>query len=379
MTSKHFHKLILRKKIKRTIHASTLEIDVPDDLNELFKFKAGQYLTFRTTVNGEELRRSYSINSSSIADEALQVTVKKVKDGRVSNHFVDTLQAGDTLEVMPPLGQFVLPETIPVKNFFYAAGSGITPIFGLIKTILHSNNNTAVNLQYGNFEREQVIFFDEFEQLKGKFSKRFSITHHFTNAINSLPKKSFFGKMFAKSESPSSDENFEAGDFTSEKLIALSKLHENFLSAEHFICGPGQMIPQLEATLLTLGVPQNHIHHEYFAAADTPKKSEAENLIVAGSSGQEAAKLTVTLDGETQTFELAAGKTILRESMEQGLDVPYACEAGVCATCKAMCLKGKVKLRANNVLSDAELAEGYILTCQAEALTQEVIVDYDQA
>lgn len=381
MTDRHFHTLTLAKKIERTDQACTLEFSVPGDLKDIYAFKAGQYLTFKTSVNGEELRRSYSINSASVGDEPLQVTVKKVKQGRVSNLFVDSLKEGDVLEVMPPLGQFVLPESLPEKTYFYAAGSGITPIFGLVKTLLGSSQSAQVNLQYGNYNREQVIFYAEFEALQAQYAERFSLTHHYTDAKNPKPKQGLFAKLLGKEQAPIANKEFEAGDFTVDKLLAMSKLHPDFAQASHYICGPGQMIPQLEAALLSLGVKQEDIHHEYFAAADAASTASSDQVQASGSDGSAAkllaSRLTVTLDGETETFYLPAGETVLRASIEEGLSVPYACESGVCATCKAKCLKGKVKLRSNAVLSNSELAEGYILTCQAEALTDELHVDYD--
>ena len=376
MTSKHFHKLILRKKIIRTRFASTLELDVPDNIKDVFKYKAGQYLTFKTLVAGEELRRSYSINSSAVNNEPLQVTIKKVKNGRVSNYFVDSLLAGDELDVMPPQGQFILPDKIPRKSYFYAAGSGITPIFGLIKTILQADSNSHVNLQYGNLDIEQIIFYNEIEQLESQYAERFAITHHLTNGTKA-PQRGLLEKAFGNFKKNKTKKSFEIGDFTAEKLLVICENTDDFLNAEHFICGPGQMIPQLEAALLSVGVAKEKIHHEYFAADNVKKEAEEENLIVTDISGTKKCKLTVTLDGETEVLELPAGETILRASMQQGLDVPYACEAGICATCKALCIKGKVRLRSNSVLSDTELAEGYILTCQAEAVTEELIIDYD--
>ena len=375
MTDRHFHTLSIAKIIHRTALASTIELAVPPELQDLYAFEAGQYLTFKTELNGEELRRSYSINSASGNNDPLQVTVKKVKDGKISNHFLNNLKVGDELEVMPPLGQFVLTENISDKTFFYAAGSGITPIFGLIKTLLTNKTTAQVNLQYGNYERDQVIFFDEFEALQQEYSERFELQHHYTNAKTVDAETGFFGKMFTKKSEPV-EQYFETGDFTAEKLKLFSKTQSNFAQRNHYICGPGQMIPELEKTLLDLGVSQDNIHHEYFAAAvDTNTSSES--VKIEASSASANAKLTVTLDGDTDTFELPAGETILRASIEEGLSVPYACESGVCSTCKARCVSGEVRMRSNSVLSDSEIEEGFILTCQSEAVSSEVVVDYD--
>ena len=374
MSDRHFYTLTIAKLLQRTEHASSIELSVPCELKNLFTFKAGQYLTFKTQLNGEELRRSYSINSASVGNEALQVTVKKVKDGKVSNHFVDNLVVGDEIDVMPPLGQFVLSDQPSGKTFFYAAGSGITPVYGLIKTLLKTNDSAKVNLQYGNYERSQVIFFDEFENLQQEYQARFELQHHYTNAKKTESGKGLFAKMFSK-KTASEEQYYEAGDFTASKLKEFSKTQENFIKSDHYICGPGQMIPELENALLNLGVAQNNIHHEYFsAAADATTQTKTASTVSTSGS----AKLTVTLDGDTEIFDLPAGETVLRASIEQGLSVPYACESGVCSTCKAKCLSGAVRMRSNSVLSDSEIAEGYILTCQAEAVSSEVVVDYDQ-
>ena len=379
MTDRHFHPLTLVKKINQTDLACTLEFEVPDEFKELYKFKAGQYLTFKVIQDGQELRRSYSINSCSYDEEPLQVTVKKVQGGKVSNHFVDELKVGDILPTMPPLGQFVLPEIVAHKTYFYAAGSGITPIYGLIKTILHSQKTVHVELHYGNYSRNQVIFYDDLEALAQYYNSRFEVIHHFTDEVVVKPKKSIFKKIFDLDNTDMIMGSFVPGDFTSEKLLELSQEKGDFLSADHYICGPGQMIPELEAALLSIGVSSNQIHHEYFAAADAqaPTENTTETNSGQPSGAIGPAKLTVILDGETDTFDLPVGETVLRASIEEGLSVPYACESGVCATCKAKCLEGEVKMRSNSVLSNDELAQGYILTCQSEAVSEKLVVDYD--
>lgn len=379
MTDRHFHPLRIAKIIKRTELASSLEFEVPDNLQELYRFKAGQYLTFKVNHNGQELRRSYSINSSEYNSDPLQVTVKKVAQGKVSNHFVDDLQVNDILEVMPPLGQFVLPDAVPDKVYLYAAGSGVTPIFGILKTLLQGHENCQVNMQYGNFNREQVIFHEELQALENAYSERFVLTHHYTDA-KTTESKGLFGKFFGNKQVETHDTEAQPGDFTVDKLLKLAQTDTNFNQAHHYICGPGQMIPELEAALLSIGVSESNIHHEYFAAADAASSATRDEVSANNNSETSdllTTQLTVTLDGDTETFDLPAGETVLRASIDEGLSVPYACESGVCATCKALCKKGKVKLRSNAVLSDDELEQGYILTCQAEALTAELEVDYD--
>jgi len=314
-----------------------------------------------------------------------KTTVKKVNNGKVSTHFVDELSVGDTLEVMPPEGRFVLPSSFTKnssdKFYFYAAGSGITPILGLIKTILKTTNQSEVVLHYGNFDEEQVIFKDELKKLEKDFSKQFNLVHHYTN-LKLLEKKnkSLFGRIFGTKGTANNLEmdNVQAGDFTVNKLQALLKKDENMFSAYHYICGPGSMIPDLEKVLLDNSVSSSSINHEYFAAAADSNKSESEAIVDNSQNDADTltANLVAELDGEIVEISIEPGETILRGLIDAGYNPPYSCESGVCATCICTLKKGKVTMKSNMVLSDDEVSNGYILSCQSVPITSDIEVEY---
>lgn len=354
-----FHSLQIKDVKRETPEAVSIELDVPADLKEAFRFKHGQYLTFKIRVNGEELRRSYSICSSPLENK-LRIAVKEIDGGRVSGFFNQRATAGQTVEVMPPLGNFTTPLSPSNRKSYvaFAAGSGITPIMSILKTVLESEPSSHFLLYYGNKDPQSVIFKDDLEQLQSRYSDRFKM--HL---------------LFSRDKSP--DPLFE-GRISREKIEAIAQKHPKVLQAdEYFLCGPQQMIESASELLQSRGMPKERIHFELFTTA-VPKEAsiaETEDAVDAAPSG--ATKVLVILDGEETEITVESGETILDAAIDAGLDVPYACTGGSCCTCRAKALEGKAEMEVNYALTDQEVEEGYILTCQSHPQTPKMTVDYD--
>lgn len=355
-----FHKLKVTDITRETADCVSVAFDIPPNLKNDFKYIQGQYVTLKLNINGEELRRSYSICSSPVADEEMRIAIKKVEKGRVSTHINQHLKVGDELEVMTPMGNFfTILDPAHQKNYvLFAGGSGITPMLSILKTIIHVEPKSTVQMFYGNLEEAAIIFKKHLDQLLDKHNNRLQVYH-----ILDKP----------KAETP----ELYKGIMTPEKVKALIENHVK-LSAENefFICGPTAMMTNVENTLKELGVKKDNIHLEYFTVdTQPPKKPDAP------MEGERInSKVTVIIDGIETVIDLPQhGEAILDAALDAGLDVPFACKGAVCCTCRAKVLEGKVDMEMNYALSESEVKEGYILTCQAHPLTPTVVVDYDQA
>jgi ring-1,2-phenylacetyl-CoA epoxidase subunit PaaE len=354
----HFHKLTVKEVNKETAECVSVLFDVPTELKETFEFKQGQSLTMRTFINGEEVRRTYSICSTPMENK-WRVAIKKVEGGLFSSFANDQMKSGDVLEVMPPVGKFYV-ELNPAnkKNYLaFAAGSGITPVISIVKTTLQTEQQSSFTLIYGNKNRSSIIFFEELEGVKNKYMRRF-------NLINILSRE--------RTDAPV---NF--GRIDEEKLDDLSKLINYTSMDETFICGPEEMIFGVKDFLQKRGVSEKKIYFELFTSS-TPKKSKIQNHKSEIQSGPNS-KITVRLDGRSFDFELSLNSdtTLLDAALKQGADLPYACKGGMCCTCKAKLLDGEVSMDVHWGLEDEEVEKGYILTCQSHPKTERVVVDYD--
>lgn len=357
-----FHELKVIDIRQETEDAISIAFEVPDNLKEDFEFIHGQYITLKHTVNGEELRRSYSICSSPASDEPLRIAVKKVPQGRVSTFLNEKLKVGDSLEVMTPMGNFYtqLKKEHKKQYVAFAAGSGITPVISIIKTILHKEPDSNVILFYGNRTELSIIFKDELERLMNKYGERLKIYHI-------LSREQLDNTLFS-------------GRITADKVrMLLKEFADESRETEYFICGPEGMMREVTGELEERGVDKKHIHVELFTSPvesedDVKKKKEKK----APSSGGDS-HVTIVLDGEETEIELSPdGDAILDAALEAGLDVPFACKGAVCCTCKAKLMEGEVDMDMNYALSDEEVEEGYILTCQSHPKTDKVVVDYDE-
>lgn len=354
----HFHPLSIKEIRKETPDCVSVVLDIPENLKDSFKFKQGQSLTMRTTIKGEEVRRTYSICSSPIENE-WRVAIKKVDGGLFSSLANDQLKKGDVLEVMPPVGKFYT-ELDPANNKNYvafAAGSGITPVLSLIKTTLATEPDSNFTLVYGNRNRSSIIFFEELEGLKNKFIDRFSLIH-----ILSREK---------------TDASLNFGRINGEKLKELEKLVDYSQTDEFFLCGPEEMIFAAKDFLEAKGIDKKHIHFELFTSPGQKiTKSISQKTKV--DSGAKS-NITVKLDGRRFSFDLplSSDTTILDAALQQGADLPYACKGGMCCTCKARLLDGEVMMDVHWGLEEDEVEKGYILTCQSHPKTENVVVDFD--
>jgi ring-1,2-phenylacetyl-CoA epoxidase subunit PaaE len=354
----HFHPLRVKKIQKETADCVSVEFDVPEPLSESFQFKQGQSLTMRTIINGEEVRRTYSICSSP-SDKKLRVAIKKVQGGLFSTFANEQLKQSDVLEVMQPVGKFYV-ELNPAnkKNYLgIAAGSGITPLLSIIKTTLQTEPNSCFTLIYGNKSRSSIIFFEELQGLKNKYLQRF-------NFINVLSRER-------------TDAAINSGRINTEKLNELSKLIDYSSFDESFICGPEEMIFLVKDYLEKKGIDKKKIHFELFTTPGQ-KKQEAGSRESGIETGP-ASKITVKLDGRSFDFDLPFNSdvTILDAALKQGADLPFACKGGVCCTCKARLMEGEVSMDVHWGLEDEEVEQGYILACQSHPKTTKVVVDFD--
>ena len=324
----------------------------------MFAYKQGQYLTLKTTIHGEEVRRSYSICSSPL-DNELRVAIKKVEQGIFSTYANEALKKGDILDAMPPIGKF-FTELDPQQSKEYvgfASGSGITPLLSIIKTTLRTELKSTFTLVYGNRNRHSIIFKEELEGLKNLYMDRFRIVYILSRektdaAIN-------FGRIDA-----------EKCDAIFAKTIDVSK------TAAFFLCGPEEMIFSVKNQLEASGVEKKKIHFELFTTAGLKK-----SLVVNRESlvdKEHKSRITVKLDGIAFDFDLGFdGDAILDAALKNGADLPYACKGGVCCTCRAKLVEGEVDMDVNYGLEPEEIEQGFILTCQSHPRTEKVVVDFD--
>ena len=357
-----FYPLTISDIRQETEHAVCLTFAVPEALSETFRFVQGQYLTLRATINGAELRRSYSI-CSGVDDGTLRVAVKKVTDGVFSTYANEVLQPGERLDVMPPQGTFctALDADRARRYLCIAAGSGITPIMSIIKTVLQREPHSQVTLLYGNQRVATIMFREDLQALKNQFMSRFQW-------LNILSRES-------------QDIDILNGRINNRKGAELLRhLLDLHAVDEFFLCGPEAMISEVSRGLRAEGVAEDRIHYELFAAsAEAAAARVAKHHERALNMAGLVAQVTVIADGRQTRFELSAdGQNILDGALDNGVDLPFACKGGVCATCKAKLLEGEVDMDVNHALEADELAAGYILTCQSHPLSAGVIVDFDR-
>lgn len=354
-----FHTLRLKEVRSETDDCVSLAFEVPETLAAEYQFLPGQYLTLKTALDGEELRRTYSICSSPGENE-LRVAVKKVPGGRFSTYANEALQAGEALEVMTPMGRFHVPIDPAHERSYvaFAAGSGITPIMAIMKAVLEEEPKSQFTLFYGNRMVDSIIFREQIEGLKNEYMGRLRV-HHV------LSREKLGSPLFA-------------GRITAEKCAQLcDKLLDPLEVDEFFLCGPQPMIEGVSETLKQRGVDAKRIHFELFTASPGGAKLATAKPDKA-SKAKVRALVQITLDGNTIEFPLASdADSLLDGALKAGADLPYACKGGVCSTCRARLTAGEVAMDVNYALEPDELEAGYILTCQSHPLTERVAVDFD--
>jgi ring-1,2-phenylacetyl-CoA epoxidase subunit PaaE len=345
-----FKKIIIKEVKRETKDAVSILFNVPEELKPNYVFIAGQYLNISLTLDGKEIRRAYSICSSPESGE-LRIAVKAVKGGAFSQFANTKLKAGDVLEVGKPEGKFIFePDSHQQKNYAaFAAGSGITPVISILKSVLKSEPNSSFVLLYGNKSPEETIFHQELHDLLSKYTGRLFIDYVFsqTNVENEL-----FGRI------DKSNVNF-----------MLYNKHKEQEFSNFYLCGPEVMINTVTDVLKSHNVPEKRINFELFSASSV--EHEIENSLEGHS------KITILVDHEETTFEMSQIQTILDAALKQGIDAPYSCQGGICSSCLARVTSGTAEMKKNSILTDSEIEEGLILTCQAHPTSETIVVNFD--
>ncbi|MBT8188342.1 MAG: ferredoxin--NADP reductase [Croceitalea sp.] len=344
-----YHALKVAAVDHLTPNAVALTFDIPESLSNMFSFKAGQYISIKHKINGEEIRRAYSI-SSAPSSKKLTVGIKKVAGGTFSVYANEQINAGDILDVMVPEGRFVFsPNDLVQHVAAFAAGSGITPVMSIAQTVLEANEENQFVLVYGNQNPEETMYRKELLRLQDKYTNRFFIQWIFSRSTE-------IDSLFGRIES------------STVNLILKNKFKDVNFSG-YYLCGPEAMINSVTETLQGNGIAKEKIHYELFTSTD------AEDTLVEVLDGM--AQVEVLLDDETFRFTMDKKALVLDAVLKENIDAPYSCQGGVCSSCIARVVEGKAEMVKNQILTDGEVAEGLILTCQSHPITPNLKIDYD--
>ncbi len=344
-----FHPLTVKNIKALTPNSVAVTFEIPKEFIQTFAFSAGQYITIKKELKGKELRRAYSISSSPKSD-SITIGIKKVDKGGFSDYANTKLTIGDVLEVMPPEGRFVFhPSDKPKNVAAFAAGSGITPIMSIAKTVLDGHPKSTFVLVYGNKSEKETMFYTDLMKLQLDNSNRFFV--YFTNS-ETRSNESLFGRIDVSTVN-----------------YALKNKHKNVDFDGYYLCGPESMIHLVSDTLTENEVTSDKIHFELFTA------TEIKDELSVSADGE--AQIEVTVDEETFSFSMDKKMLVLDAVLKENIDAPYSCQGGVCSSCIARVIEGKAEMVKNQILTDGEIEEGFILTCQAHPITPTLKVDYD--
>ncbi|MCB9246618.1 MAG: ferredoxin--NADP reductase [Flavobacteriales bacterium] len=352
-----FYRLKVDRIIRETPDAVSIRFLVPPPLKSVFTYKAGQYLTLRMEINGEDVRRSYSVCESPLIDPMPSVAVKEVEGGKMSTYLNRQLKEGDLIEAMAPMGNFTLePQTKEKRHVvLYGGGSGITPLKSILKTVLEFEKQSGVTLLYANRNESSIIFHSELEEYASRYPDRLKIVYALDN-----PPANWSG--YSGMLNPDLISDF------------LKKLPAPASICEHYICGPAPMMKMIETTLEYAGVGRQHIHLEYFTAVEKTDQADNESI----EDGELVTRtIQVEVFGQKKQITVEPDQSVLEAAQDAGMDPPYSCTVGVCTTCRARLRSGRVHMDEREGLSDAEIEEGYVLTCQSHPLTDDVDLVYE--
>lgn len=344
-----FYKLTVKEVKRETPEAVSVVFNVPDSLRDFYKFTAGQYVNLKLTLDGQEIRRAYSICSNPHSGE-LRIAIKEVQNGFFSVFANKQLAVGNIIEVGTPEGRFTCePDFEAQKNYVaFVAGSGITPVLSILQTVLEQEPQSTFVLVYGNKTPESTIFHDKINELHNKYTGRFFVYYVFSQA-------KIDGHLFGRIER--STVNF-----------ILKNKHKELDFNTYFLCGPNEMITQVSDILKENNIAEKRIKFELFTTTTSEKEVET-------AAGQ--TKITVLLDDEETTFTVPNGTVVLDAVLKKGLDAPYSCQGGICSSCIGRITHGSAQMKKNSILTDGEIAEGLVLTCQAVPTSSEIYIDYD--
>ncbi len=362
MSTPHFHELFVKQITPQAAGAVAVTLAIPPELRDAYAFQPGQFLTLRANIQGEAVRRSYSICSSTqqlTRAQEIEVGIKPVAGGAFSNWAATQLQAGDTLDVMPPDGRFTshLAPGGAVHRVGFAAGSGITPLLSIIASTLEAEPDSRFTLVYGNQRVDSILFNERLQDLKDRYPARLSLIHLLSRQAQDV------ALLNGRIDAPKVTELVNT-------LIPVGSIDEAF------ICGPEGMIEATEQALLAAGLDKGRIRTERFATAGSP--APVRTAAAAGTGTAAPIALDVVVDGKTHHLGMGRQDKLLDVALAAGLDLPYSCKGGVCCTCRARVIEGRVEMEKNFTLEPWEIDKGFVLTCQARALTPKVVVSYDE-
>ncbi|MFI2741729.1 2Fe-2S iron-sulfur cluster-binding protein [Zhouia sp. PK063] len=347
-----FYQLKIASIKRITPSAVTVTFEIPENLKSIFQFTPGQYITIKKTLNGKELRRSYSICSAP-SENTISIGIKEIINGTFSVFANQELKENDTLEVFPPEGRFTYKiDAASTKTIgAFVAGSGITPVMSIMKTVLAEEPNNTFVLTYGNRSLAETMFNEELISLINQYPERLKVHYIFSRSEEA---DSLFGRI-------------EHGTVN----YVVKNKHKEVNFDSFYLCGPEHMIKTVEETLLENGYKEEQIHHELFTSAVAGNEEELEEQL----EGQTT--VTIMLDDEETTFVMSQKEVVLDAALNHDLDPPYSCQGGICSSCVARITKGAAKMAKNQILTDGEIADGLILTCQAHPTTATLKIDYD--
>jgi ring-1,2-phenylacetyl-CoA epoxidase subunit PaaE len=366
MAAPRFHDLTVARISPEAAGSVAIAFAIPEELQDRFDFQPGQFLTLRTTIDGEDVRRNYSICSTRsryTRQRELEVGIRPMEGGLFSNWAATQLKAGDTLAVMPPDGRFVIKKPRALHRVGFAAGSGITPILSIVASTLEDSDTAKFTLVYGNRRMSSVMFNEALQDLKDKYKNRLTLIHVLSRQAQEVPMLE--GRI----------DGHKVQQLISTLLPAKSM-------DEVFICGPEAMIDATEAALLQAGVPQGRIYTERFTSPRLEGLSPAQRQAAVAQTDPEAptgqVALTVLIDGKSHEMSMRRDQHVLDVALSAGLDLPYSCKAGVCCTCRAKVMDGTVVMDKNFTLEADEMDQGFVLSCQARPTTDRLVVSYDE-